>query len=224
MFEVIKTGSHSKNFFWTEECEESFASIKSFLVSPPILVKAMPCEPLKIYLSASNFTVASVLIKENCTEQKPVYYVSHMLKGSEICYTKIEKLIFTLIISSRKVRQYFQERLITVMTNQPLRRVLHKPDMSGRLASWTIEFSQFNIEFTPQTSIKSQILADFVVKCNFEAPEEGEMLTINEKKPWVFFTDGSSTSTIEYKVVNNRMEAYVEIAKKAPTKLYIMDS
>lgn len=133
MFEVIKTASHSKHFFRTKECEESFASIKSFLVSPPILVKAMPCKPLKIYLSASNFTVSSVLIKENCTEQKPVYYVSHMLKGSEICYTKTEKLIFTLIISSRKVRQYFQERLITVMINQPLRRVLHKPDMSGRL-------------------------------------------------------------------------------------------
>lgn len=186
MFEVIKEASHSKHFSWTKECEESFASIKCFLASPSILVKAIPCEPLKVYLSASDFTVASILVKQNGTEQRPVYYVSHMLKGSEVRYTKIEKLIFVLIISSRKLRQYFQGRLINVLTNQPLRRVLHRPDMSGRLASWTIELSQFNIEFTPRTSIRSQTLADFVAECNFEAPEDGEVLTGNEKKPWVF--------------------------------------
>lgn len=196
MFEVIKTASHSKHFFWTKECVKSFANIKSFLASPPILAKAMPCEPLKIYLSASDFTIADVLIKQNGIEQSPVYYVSHMLKGSETRYTKIKKLIFVLIISSRKLGQYFPGRLITVMTNQPLRRVLHKPDMSGRLASWTIETSQFNIEFTPRTSLKSQALADFVTECNFGAPKDGEILTENEKKPWVLFTDGSSTTTV----------------------------
>lgn len=116
MFEVIKLASHSKYFEWTKECEESFVSIKTFLVSPPVLAKATPCEPLKIYLSASDFTVAAVLIKELGTEQQPVYYINHMLKGSEVRYSKIEKLIFSLVITSRKLRQYFQGRLITVLS------------------------------------------------------------------------------------------------------------
>lgn len=109
------------------------------------MAKAVPCEPLKLYLSASDITIAAILVKQVDAEQKPVYFVSHMLKGSELRYPKIEKLVFALIITSRKLRQYFQGRLITVMINQPLRRILHKPDMSGRLASWTIELSQFNI-------------------------------------------------------------------------------
>lgn len=118
-----------------------------------------------------------------------------MLKGSEARYSKIEKLIFTLIVASIKFRQNFQGRLVTVMTIQPLRRVLHKPDMSGRLVSWIIELSQFNIEFAPRTSIRSQALSNFFAECSFGNPEEGEILVDHEKKPWILFTDGSSTTT-----------------------------
>lgn len=67
--------------------------------------------------------------------------------------------------------------------------------MSGRLASWTIELIQFNIEFTPRTSTKSQALSDFVAECSFGNPEEGEIVSSQEKRPWVLFTDGSSTTT-----------------------------
>lgn len=81
------------------------------------------------------------------------------------------------------------------MTNQPLRRVLHKPDMSGRLASWTIDLSQFNIESTLRTSTKSQVLSDFMIECNFETAEEGEISPNSKKRSWVVFIDGSSTSS-----------------------------
>lgn len=182
MFEVIKKSSKSKKICWDQKYDESFKSIKDFLASPSVMARASPCEPLKIYLSASHDTIAAVLIKETNSEQKPVYYVSHMLNDIKIRYSKIEKLIFALIIASRKLRQYFQGRLITVVTNQPLRRILHKPDMTGRLASWIIELSQFNLEYTPRTSMRSQALSDFIVECNFEAPEEGGVLKDKKEK------------------------------------------
>ncbi|XP_074346711.1 uncharacterized protein LOC141685516 [Apium graveolens] len=50
------------------------------------------------------------------------------------------------------------------MTDQPLKRILHKPDMTGRLAAWTVELSQFHIEYLPRSAMKSQILSDFVVE------------------------------------------------------------
>lgn len=95
------------------------------------MTKANPCEPLKVYLSASDFTIAAMLVKEIGSEQKPVYYASHTLKDAEVRYTKLEKLVYALVIASRKLRQYFRGREIMVMTNQPLRRILHKLDMSG---------------------------------------------------------------------------------------------
>lgn len=86
MFEVIKSASQSKHFLWTKKCEEGFNGIKRFLASPLILAKASQCEPLKLYLSSSDTTIAAVLVKEVDKEQNTVYFISHMLKGSELRY------------------------------------------------------------------------------------------------------------------------------------------
>ncbi|XP_070045623.1 uncharacterized protein [Nicotiana tomentosiformis] len=39
---------------------------------------------------------------------------------------------------------------------------MHNPELSGRLARWIVEISGYNIEYQPQTAIKSKKLADFV--------------------------------------------------------------
>lgn len=61
--------------------------------------------------------------------------------------------------------------------------------MSGRLVNWAIELGEFNIEFHPRTSLKGQVLADFMAEfCNF--PEEVES---PRGETWVAYVDGSST-------------------------------
>ncbi|XP_074346201.1 uncharacterized protein LOC141684969 [Apium graveolens] len=64
--------------------------------------------------------------------------------------------------------------------------------MTGRLAAWTIELSQFFIEYKPRTMIKSQVLLDFVAEYRFKcrAPRSDE----NQSRPWLLFIDGSSTA------------------------------
>lgn len=98
--------------------------------------------------------------------------MSHTLKEAETRYSNIEKLEYALFIARKKLRQYFKGPLITFMTNQPFHRVLHKPDMSGRLASWTIKLSQFHIEFQPRTSMRSQALADFIKNVHYPAQNQ----------------------------------------------------
>ncbi|XP_074356701.1 uncharacterized protein LOC141696461 [Apium graveolens] len=104
----------------------------------------------------------------------------------------MEKLVHSLVIASRKLRHYFQVGEIHVLTNAPLKRILHKPDMTGRLAVCTIELSQFYIEYKPRTTIKAQVLSDFMAECQFKAkqlnPEEVQL------RPWLLFVDGSSTT------------------------------
>ena len=85
----------------------------------------------------------------------PVYYVSKTLLDTETRYSLMEKLALSLIIASRKLRPYFQYHPIVVITSHPLRNVLHKPDLSGRLVKWAVEISQFDISYLPRTSIKS---------------------------------------------------------------------
>jgi hypothetical protein len=46
----------------------------------------------------------------------------------------------------------------------PIKKVLKKPDLAGRMVAWSIELSEFDMVFSPRGSIKSQILADFVLE------------------------------------------------------------
>ena len=70
--------------------------------SPPLLVSPKAREKLYLYLAASEETLAAVLIKETARGQFPVYYVSKALHDSELNYSKIEKLAYSLLMASRE--------------------------------------------------------------------------------------------------------------------------
>ena len=53
-----------------------------------------------------------------------------------------------------------------------MKKVLHKPETSGRLTKWAKELSEFDIRYKPRTAIKGQILADFVMEFTIATPPE----------------------------------------------------
>ncbi|XP_074342780.1 uncharacterized protein LOC141680456 [Apium graveolens] len=199
-FGVGSGTTNKKEVNWSPECQKAFEEIKSYLSQPPVLTKAQPGEPLHLYLSAGAQAVGAALIRYENGKQQPVYYVSQVLKDAETRYPRLEKFAFALVKTSRKLRHYFQGREIKVMTNQPLKKIIHKPDVSGRLVNWAVELSQFNLSFIPRTTIKAQALADFIIECNFpeEEPEPMDMDQESEKDTspgaWTLKVDGSSTS------------------------------
>ncbi|KAK3031549.1 hypothetical protein RJ639_035462 [Escallonia herrerae] len=68
---------------------------------------------------------------------KAFIHVALVLLGAEKRYPNTEKLAFALLMAARKLRPYFQSYTIVVLTDKPLRRILHKPDLSGRLVPWS---------------------------------------------------------------------------------------
>jgi ribonuclease HI len=76
----------------------------------------------------------------------------------------VQKLLYALLITSRKLRHYFKCHKITVVTNFPLGDILHNRDATGYISKWAIELGALNIDFSPRKVIKSQALADFVAE------------------------------------------------------------
>ena len=76
----------------------------------------------------------------------------------------MEKLILALVTTSRKLRPYFQAHTVEVPTEYPMKQILHKPETSRRMIKWAIELSEFDIRYKPRTSVKGQILADFIIE------------------------------------------------------------
>ena len=77
-----------------------------------------------MYLATSDETLATVLIRETSSGQLLVYYVSKALHTSEFNYSRIEKLAYSLLMASQKLRQYFQSHHVVVLIDQPFREVL----------------------------------------------------------------------------------------------------
>nr|XP_029145223.1 uncharacterized protein LOC112717554 [Arachis hypogaea] len=182
-FQCLKKAT--KNFFWDEKCEEAFLSLKHLLSKPPVLQKPKLGDPLYLYLSVTEMTVSSVLVTENSKEQQPVYFVSKTLQNAELRYPKLEKLVLAIIFSARRLRPYFQSHTVIIRTEYPLRQILYKPELAGRLTKWSIELSEFDIQFQPRGSVKSQCLADFVAEFTNTSPDERSRL-------WTLFVDGAS--------------------------------
>ena len=150
-------------------------------------------EELYLYLAVTPHAVSSALIREEGRVQKPVYYTSRALRGAEARYPQIEKLAFALIITSRKLRHYFQAHIINVMTDHPLKKAMNKLEAAGRLIQWAVELSEFDIKYLPRYAIKAQALADFIAEFIAEfTPSHNDSEVVEDKK-WIIHVDGSST-------------------------------
>jgi ribonuclease HI len=119
--------------------------------------------------------------------QRPVYFVSEVLSESKARYQPVQKLLYAVLITSRKLRHYFQEHSISVVTDYPPGDILRNQDATGRISKWVVELGALNIDFKPRTTIKSQALVDFMAEWR-----ENRLPTPTERpEHWVMYFDGS---------------------------------
>ena len=78
--------------------------------------------------------VSLVLIRDDNSLQKPVYYVSKSLYETEVRYLPLEKAILAVVHTTRKLPHYFQAHTVVVLTQLPLKSVLRTVDYTGKIA------------------------------------------------------------------------------------------
>jgi hypothetical protein len=71
----------------------------------------------------------------------------------------------TILITSRKLRHYFDEYQISVVTYFPLADILHNRDTIRCISKWAVELGALSINFKLRTTIKSQALVNFMAEC-----------------------------------------------------------
>jgi hypothetical protein len=96
--------------------------------------------------------------------QRPVYFVSEVLSESKVHYPSIQKLLYAILITSRKLQYYFDEYKISVVTGFPLADILHNREATRSIFMWAVELGALSSDFKPRTSIKSQALVNFMIE------------------------------------------------------------
>ncbi|GJY13401.1 reverse transcriptase domain-containing protein [Tanacetum coccineum] len=187
-FKTLKKCTKKSDFQWTQEAEVAFRQMKKLIAELPMLTAPKEREELIMYLAATKEAISAVLMTEREGEQRKL-----SLRGPEINYTPMEKLVLALLSASRRLKRYFQAHTIVVITDQPIKKLLSNSKITGRMLKWKFELEGHDIQYWPRISIKGQILADFIVERSEEEFQDELMAEPKElSKPWTLFTDGSS--------------------------------
>jgi hypothetical protein len=109
-FNLLK---HKEKFVWTPEADQALAQLKDFLCKPLVLKAPRKKEQLLLYLDATTHVVSSAIVVERQEDghaypvQQPVYFVSEVLLESKARYQPVQKLLYAMLITLRKLRRYF---------------------------------------------------------------------------------------------------------------------
>jgi hypothetical protein len=161
--------------------------VPDYTTSTQATTPNQPAEDLLLCISCTTDMVSTALVVEWVDEghtysvQHPVYFISEVLEPSKMKYPQVQKLLNAVLLTARKLRHYFNNHEVMVVTGFPIGDVLHNKEAIGRRAKWACELGAHNIELRPRTAIKTQALVDFVsewtehqVPDNPETTEYGE--------------------------------------------------
>ncbi|GKD52696.1 reverse transcriptase domain-containing protein [Tanacetum coccineum] len=177
-FETLKniTKENKDEYRWTEEAELTFQELKRLILELPTHTTPEQKDALFIYLAASHEAVGGVPVANRKGKQTSIRYVSRTLHEAERNYAPLEKLALCLLHLSRRLRRYFEANPIKVITDQPIKQILNKPEVSGKLAKYAV-------------------LADFIN----EVPVGTKQLEIcnvageGDPEVWTLYTDEASS-------------------------------
>lgn len=88
-----------------------------------------------MYLVVIEAVVSAVICFFRNGKVLSAYYLSHVLVGTEIRYSLLEKHIFCLFVSAWKLNLTFKHTR-NYVDKRALRQVMHKPDFTGRMIKW----------------------------------------------------------------------------------------
>ena len=109
----------------------------------------------------------------------------------------MDKLILALVTTTRRIRPYFQAHTIKILTEHPMKQILHKLETSRRLIKWAIELSEFDIRYKPRTAVKGHVLIDFIVEftpSNTPAKPTETTQLAPDLPIWRLYVDGAVNS------------------------------
>uniref|UniRef100_A0A2N9FCJ7 RNA-directed DNA polymerase n=1 Tax=Fagus sylvatica TaxID=28930 RepID=A0A2N9FCJ7_FAGSY len=196
-------------FVWSTACQQAFEKIQLIMTKLPTVCAPVPWQTTAVYtwLPIMKQLGAWWLQEDEEGTEKPIYYVSRALKDAETRYSGAERACFSLEYMHHSVCgiTFLAHKIQLITKSHPIRSLLHRPVLSGRLAQWLLQLSQYEITTETPTAIKSQAIADLLAQfpgedsssISHEVPGEiGEALLADlADSTWTLKFDGSSTSS-----------------------------
>ncbi|KAL5556767.1 hypothetical protein UlMin_039003 [Ulmus minor] len=157
-----------------------------------------------MYIAATENSLRALIAQEKDGIERPIYYLSRLVRGAECNYSPVEKQCLVLVYVAQRLHHYMLAHKIHLMSkSNPLRYMMSSPIPSSRLTRWILALSEFDINVISPTTKKSQALAELLATfpvagsnlINEEVPREPhEVAMIEEEQRWQLMFDGAAAA------------------------------
>jgi hypothetical protein len=153
-------------FDFDEKCLAAFQTLKTALVSAPIIQPPDWSQPFEIMCDASDYAVGAVLGQRKEGRVHTVYCASKTLNEAQLNYATTEKEFLAVVFSFEKFRSYIVNLKVIVYTDHAaLKYLLAKKDAKPRLIRWILLLQEFDVEICDKKGVEN-VVADHLSRIN----------------------------------------------------------
>ncbi|XP_065871928.1 uncharacterized protein, partial [Euphorbia lathyris] len=196
-------------FDFNEDCVKAFETLKTALVSAPIIAKPDWDLPFEIMCDASDLAIRCVLGQRNDKKLHVIYYASHTLSGAQLNYTTTEKEMLAVVFACDKFRSYLLGSKVIIYTDHAaLKYLFAKKDENPRLIRWVLLLQEFDIEIKDKKGVEN-LVADHLSRLEDENGPIGETTGIQDDFPDEFLKQIKSVISPWYIDIANYLAANI---------------
>jgi hypothetical protein len=135
-------------FQWTEQCQQSFDTLKQKMVTVPILVFPDWSKKFHVHVDASSIALGALLAQPGAKYiDHPLAFSSRKLSTAEINYTTTEREGLAMEYALQKFHHYLLGGHFKMFTDHSaLKYLVNKPVLGGRICKWILLFQEYDFE------------------------------------------------------------------------------
>lgn len=154
---------------WTDECQRAFETLKSALISPPILRFPDMNRDFILTTDASGHALGYILGQiDDDGREYVVCYGGRAIRPEEKNWTVTELECLAVKCGIETYKHYLTHRPFTVYTDHKALQWLRKQkDLTGRLGRWSSKLQTFDFEIKHRKGTKNQN-ADALSRINYD--------------------------------------------------------
>ncbi|RDX71697.1 rnhA, partial [Mucuna pruriens] len=164
-----------------------------------------PGKPLILYLTVLDESMGCMLGQQDeAGKERAVYYLSKKFTDCEKRYPTLERTYCTLVWATKRLRPYMLSHVVWLVAKiDPIKYILEKPALTGRIARWQMALSEYDITYVSRHAVKGGALADHLTyhplvesqPLAHKFPDEYIMQADEKPRPkneWAMWFDGAS--------------------------------